>query len=275
MTMLFTPRFQTEDSNGLPYAGAKLHFYQAGTTTPITVYQDAGKTTPHANPVVADTAGTFAPIFVDTDPFKYALTTSDGTLLATADSVPLLAGASIVGGDLTAIEALSSTGFMARTAADTYALRTVTVGTGMTISNPAGIAGNPAIGLDTATLANIKAKAADKVPLLDDLYDAADEVTLTDASTIVVNGSNFINAVVTLGGNRTLGTMSNPVRNRTGRIRVKQDATGSRTLAYHGDYEFAGGSAPILSTAANAEDVLYYDVIDTGRVLISIIKAIA
>jgi hypothetical protein len=37
-----------------------------------------------------------------------------------------------------------------------------------------------------------------------------------------------------------------------------QDATGSRTLAFGSYYDFAGGTAPTLSTAANAVDRLDY-----------------
>lgn len=275
MTQLFTPRFQTVDANGAPYSGAKLAFYQSGTTTPITVYQDAAKATPHTNPVVADTSGTFAEIFVDTDPYKVVLTTSSGTLIETIDAIPLLAGASIVGSDLTALEALSGTGLATRTAANTWTTRTITAGTAIILTNGDGVSGNPIVAADAATATNIKANTANKVLLTDVAYTAANEVTLTDAATIAVDNSTFINAVVTLAGNRTLGTMTNPVINRTGRIRVVQDATGSRTLAYHGDYEFASGSAPVLSTAANSQDVLYYDVLASGRVIISAMKAIS
>lgn len=275
MTMLFTPNFQRLDANGNVYSGAKLNFYQSGTTTPITVYQDSGLTTPHANPVVADASGTFAEIYINTDPFKFVLTTSADVVLETADAVPLLAGANIVGADLTALEALASTGIVVRSAAATYSLRTITGGTGIAVTNGDGVSGNPTVTPDLATTANIRAKAADKILTSDEVYDAADEVTLTDAATIAVDGSTFINAVVTLAGNRTLGTMSNAVVNRSGRIRVIQDATGSRTLSYHADYEFAGGSAPILSTTAAAQDLLYYDVLASGRVLISAVKAIA
>lgn len=49
-----------------------------------------------------------------------------------------------LGPDLTAIEALSGTGFPARTAADTWALRTFAGTAGrIAITNPAGVAGNP------------------------------------------------------------------------------------------------------------------------------------
>ncbi len=275
MTQLFTPNFQRYDANGAPYSGAKLYFYQSNTTTPITVYQDAAKATPHASPVEADTSGTFPEIFVDTDPYKVLLTTAAGVPLETIDAIPLLAGAAIVGADLTAIEALSGTGVAVRSASNTWVLRTITAGASIVITNGDGVSGAPTVAVDAATTTNIKANTADKVLLTDDAYSAANEVTLTDAATITADNSTFINAVVTLGGNRTLGTMANPVVNRTGRIRVVQDVTGSRTLAYHADYEFAGGSAPILSTAANSQDVLYYDVIASGRILISVIKAIA
>lgn len=275
MTMLFTANFQRGDANGNPYSGAKLYFYQSGTTTPITTYQDSAKATPHANPVVADASGAFAEIYIDTDPFKFVLKTSADVTIETVDAIPLLAGASIVGADLTALEALSSTGIVVRSASNTYSLRTITGSTALTVTNGDGVSGNPTLTLDIASTANVRAATASKLLTSGNIYDAAAEVTLTDATTITVDGSTFINAVVTLAGNRTLGTMSNPVANRSGRIRVIQDATGSRTLSYHGDYEFAGGSAPILSTAANAQDLLYYDVLASGRVVIFASKAIA
>lgn len=50
--------------------------------------------------------------------------------------------------DLAALEALASTGFAARTTTDTWAQRTLTApAAGLTITNPAGIAGNPTFAL--------------------------------------------------------------------------------------------------------------------------------
>jgi len=45
--------------------------------------------------------------------------------------------------DLAALEGLGGTGFSARTAADTWATRTLQAGVGIAITNPAGIAGDP------------------------------------------------------------------------------------------------------------------------------------
>lgn len=47
--------------------------------------------------------------------------------------------------DLTALAALAGTGFAARTAANAWALRTITAGTNVSVSNGDGVAGNPSI----------------------------------------------------------------------------------------------------------------------------------
>lgn len=88
MAALYTPSFfQPQNINGVPLAGAKLFFYQTGTTTPITVYQDSGLTTPHANPVVADASGIFAPIYTSSVQFKTVLKTSADVTVQTVDPV--------------------------------------------------------------------------------------------------------------------------------------------------------------------------------------------
>ena len=61
-----------------------------------------------------------------------------------------------------------------------------------------------------------------------------------------------------MGGNRTLANPSNIVAGQTGSIVVTQDGTGSRTLAYGTFWDFAGGTAPTLTTSANAVDRVDY-----------------
>lgn len=95
------------------------------------------------------------------------------------------------------------------------------------------------------------------------LYDASAFMSLTDASTIAVDLATFLNAKVTIGGNRTLGAPSNAKEGQSGVIKVTQDGTGSRTLAYNSAYKFAGG-APTLSTAAGAVDMITYIVDDAA-----------
>lgn len=46
---------------------------------------------------------------------------------------------------------------------------------------------------------------------------------------------------------------------------LKQDATGSRTVTWpSGSVKWAGGTAPTISTAANALDILVFESIDGG-----------
>lgn len=109
----------------------------------------------------------------------------------------------------------------------------------------------------------------------DGVWGAAAEVTLTDAATISVNMSTFINAKVTLGGNRTLGQPSNTKVGQSGFIRIVQDGTGSRTLAFHADWKFESGADPVLSTTASATDILLYQVIAANYILASLVRGVA
>lgn len=63
--ILYDPLFDIINANGAPIAGAKAYFYLTGTTTPEAVYADNDLTTPLTNPVIADSAGRFPPIFLD------------------------------------------------------------------------------------------------------------------------------------------------------------------------------------------------------------------
>ena len=82
--------------------------------------------------------------------------------------------------------------------------------------------------------------------------------TLTDGATITPDFGANQNFTVTLGGNRALANPSNMVVGQTGSIFKVQDGTGSRTLSYGSSYDFAGGTAPTLTTAASAVDRIDY-----------------
>lgn len=82
--------------------------------------------------------------------------------------------------------------------------------------------------------------------------------TLTDASTIAIDFALNSTFTVTLGGNRTMGNPTNTGDGQTGSIFLVQDGTGSRTLAWSSNWEFSNGTAPTLSTAANAVDRVDY-----------------
>lgn len=74
------------DSAGLAMAGAKLQFYLTGTTTPTNVYTTVACTVAHANPVVADSGGLFAPIYLDPAvTYRCQLKTSGGSVILDID----------------------------------------------------------------------------------------------------------------------------------------------------------------------------------------------
>lgn len=81
-------------------------------------------------------------------------------------------------------------------------------------------------------------------------------VALADAASIATDASLSNTFTVTLGGNRTL---ANPTNLQDGVILnwfIKQDGTGSRTLAYGSNFKWPGGVAPALTTTANAVDLI-------------------
>lgn len=99
------------------------------------------------------------------------------------------------------------------------------------------------------------------------------QVTLTDGPSIVFNGGLSNSFTLTLGGNRTLANPINSVAGFTYIIRIVQDATGGRTLAYGSNFKFPGGTVPTLSTAANAVDILTcYCAVTGGNLNCNLVK---
>lgn len=82
--------------------------------------------------------------------------------------------------------------------------------------------------------------------------------TLTDGATVTPDLATGNFFTLTLGGNRTLANPSNQVAGQGGCFFIVQDGTGSRTLAFGSEYDFAGGTAPTLTTTASAVDRIDY-----------------
>ncbi|OBQ58031.1 DUF2793 domain-containing protein [Mesorhizobium loti] len=196
------------------------------------------------------TCSTNAPITVGSTSLAFAQLTSAGGSVPTSRTIT--AGAGLTGGG------------------DLSADRTFDVGAGTGI-----LANANDVAIDKASAAQVQAATSNKVLTADIIFTAADPVTLTDATTIAVDMATFLNAKVTLGGNRTLGAPSNPKNGQSGCIEIIQDGTGSRTLGYHADWLFAGGTDPTLSTAAGAKDLLFYQVLSTGKTYANLVKAVA
>ena len=191
----------------------------AAIATTITVGDESSDTT--CFPVFTTAAsGNLAPKTGSNITFN----SSNGTLAATAFSGN---GASVTNLDAVTVDGIDSASFLRSDAADS--------GTGL-LSLSGGVAFSDA------------AKCTAAVS------------SLSDGSTITVDFTSGIHHTVTLGGNRTFGNPSNTSSaiGQSGSIFIIQDGTGSRTASFHADYKFVGGTAPTLSTAANAVDRLDY-----------------
>lgn len=86
-------------------------------------------------------------------------------------------------------------------------------------------------------------------------------VVLVSGATVAVDASLSNNFRLTLAANATLANPANLTDGMVLNFYFRQDAVGGRTLAYGTKYTFLSGSAPVLSTAANAVDFMscYYD----------------
>ena len=76
------------------------------------------------------------------------------------------------------------------------------------------------------------------------------------------------NAVVTLGGNRTLNAPSGDTAGRRGYLRVVQDGSGGRSITWNAAYKFEGGSDEKPGGTAAAETIYRYRVRGSGDVVV-------
>lgn len=76
-------------ADDLRASGAKAYFFTGGTTSPMSVYQDAGESAAHTHPVVADADGRWPDIFVPyTLSYDVRVTTADDVQLTFTQEIP-------------------------------------------------------------------------------------------------------------------------------------------------------------------------------------------
>lgn len=220
-----------------------------------------------------------------------ALTLSDLGVTASASELNILDGATLSTAELNILDGVTATAAelnildgVTATASELNLLDGVTwalldyntlTATAAELNQLDGVTLGTVVTLDEVTSAQWRSNTADKALSTDQVWGAMAEVTLTDGANIALDLSTGFDFTVTLAGNRTLDNPTNTKVGQRGRIRVVQDATGSRTLAFGANYEFANGTAPTLTTTASAEDVLYYDVISATRILVTLVRNIS
>jgi len=145
-----------------------------------------------------------------------------GTAFTATDNAGLTRSELSADPDLNALASITGTGLSARTAADTWALRTLTApAAGFTITNPAGVAGNPTFvlandlgaveGLATTGLAT---RTAADTWTTRTITGTANEITSTNGSGVAGNPTLSLPTSLTFSGKTiTGGTFSSPTIN--------------------------------------------------------------
>lgn len=89
MSLFVPPVVRATDANNAVLSGAKWYFYVTGTTTPASVYTTSARTVAHPNPVVADSGGSFPPIYLDPAvTYRAVLKTAAGVAVPNGDIDP-------------------------------------------------------------------------------------------------------------------------------------------------------------------------------------------
>ena len=94
-------------------------------------------------------------------------------------------------------------------------------------------------------------------------------VALTSGAAVTLDISLGSVFTITLAHNITSFTWSNPATSGDVSafvLKVTQDGTGNRTIAFPAAVDFAGGTAPELSTGANDVDVFVFFTVDGGTI---------
>jgi hypothetical protein len=162
----------------------------------------------------------------------------------------------------------------------TLAKATLTAGSNVTITNGDGtisIAASAAAGTLTTSDIGVTVQGYDADTAKTDAaqtYTAGQrgEITvLTDGATVTPDFDDSNNFSLSIGGNRTLANPTNLTAGQSGCIWITQ-TTGSHTLAYGTYWDFAGGTAPTLSTGAGEVDCLVYAVQSSTKITATLIS---
>ena len=92
------------------------------------------------------------------------------------------------------------------------------------------------------------------------------DITTHGGGTVTVDMDTSCHHLVNMTANSTFAQPNNQNTGQTGSIFLVQDGTGSRTASFNSAYKFVGGTAPTLSTAANAVDRIDYVVKDSNEI---------
>lgn len=255
--LAFVPQMVRINSTGTPYAGAKANFYLTGTNTRTDTYTDNARAVAHSNPVVADAAGQFAPIYLDPNiTYRMIMTQSDDSAIpgGGVDVDPV--HAPIASSDITSADA---GGYFAGTDVEAQ-LQDIGANYPKNASTET-ISANWTWGANILMADNVIERAEMKdYGITHNAITSTSNAITADAST----GNSFYHLLT----ENTTFTLSNP--SPTGKlcqiiIRIVQDgAGGAYTVAWPASVTWAGGSSPTVTVSNDAVDKFTLTTDDAG-----------
>lgn len=97
------------DNSGNAIAGARLYFFDAGTTTPQTTYSDSARTTAHAHPIEADAYGAWPAVYLAPGTYRCRILDDEGGAISDFDGIVAEEAATSEEGSEVTISAFSET----------------------------------------------------------------------------------------------------------------------------------------------------------------------
>ena len=125
-----------------------------------------------------------------------------------------------------------------------------------------------------ATASEFQSDTASKVLPVESVWDAAEYVAVTYASSVTLDLNAGFNFSTTLTGNITLANPTNAKPGQSGVIVLTQDGTGGRTTSFGTNFKFGNGVAPTFDTAASRVNVITYAVITSSFIVVTVLPGV-
>jgi len=251
---------RTRVGDGIPnFSGAKLFFFEFGTSTAKTTFSNAALTVSNTDPVVADSDGLFGDIFTDAQGTVTLTTSADVNIYGPIDFFAPEDGISALAASAVAVT---------DTAGDFTATNVETVLTEISDNFLKLDRTNTISAIQTLTAAmQFSDNELRRALLLD--YAIKHNIISSSSFELIIDMSTGNSFSTLLTENITTMTINNPPA--TGiygefTLRITQDATSSFTVALPSSVDIAAGATYTMTTSSSARDKLTFSTIDAGTI---------